>query len=90
MQTATAATEEMPIELVNADRGDRFRIVSLGEGKRCRRKLCGLGLHPGCELEVMHCPRGGGECGRCIVACGRDRIAIGRCMAEKIMVQKVV
>mgnify|MGYP006287196225 CR=1 FL=1 len=87
MQTAVA---EASMELLEAGLGERLRVVSLGEGKRCRRKLCSLGMHPGCEVELVQCPKGGGECGCCIVACGKDRIAIGKCMADKIRVEKVV
>jgi len=87
MQTAIA---DMSMDLLKAGLGERLRVVSLGEGKRCRRKLCSLGVRPGCELELVQCPKGRGECGCCIVACGKDRIAIGKGMAEKIMVEKVV
>lgn len=72
-------------ELTHALVGDRLCVVSMQTCPRRTRELCGLGVHPGSELEVVHCRQGG----RCVVAHGTDRIALGHAMSSKIIVKRV-
>jgi Fe2+ transport system protein FeoA len=62
--------------------GERLHIMALANGRNARLKLISLGLHPGDKIEVISNDGRGG------LIVGRDstRLALGRGMAQKIMV----
>lgn len=61
------------------------RLVSVMGGHKLRRRLAELGLNPGSIVRVVQSHAGG----PLILAVKEDtRMAIGRCMAQKIMVME--
>ena len=65
--------------------GQRARLVRIDAGCRVVHRLTEMGLTPGVELEVVQQGRG------CplLVAVRDTRLALGRGMAEKVMVKVV-
>ncbi len=64
-----------------------LRLVGVEGGRTLRRRLTELGLNPGCELRVVQRHMGG----PLIVAVKGDaRMAIGRGMAQRIIVAQQV
>jgi ferrous iron transport protein A len=77
------ATCTMPLCSVKA--GQCARVISIDQGQRMRKRLADLGIVVGTEVYVM---RGGS--GPMILAVRNDsRLALGRGMARKIMVEYV-
>jgi ferrous iron transport protein A len=75
------ATCVMPLCAVKA--GHSAKVVSIEQSQRFRKRLADLGIVVGCEVYVM---RGGS--GPMILAVRNDsRLALGRGMAKKIMVE---
>jgi ferrous iron transport protein A len=65
-----------------AARGARVRVVGLtGEHPALAKRLEGMGIHPGSELEILQ-----REGGALIVRVGCTRVALGAGMAHKILV----
>lgn len=69
-----------------APRGERVTLMEIRAGNRLRKRLSDLGLHIGMQVRVvqddMHGPL--------ILAVTDDaRLALGRGMAQKIMVERV-
>ncbi len=62
------------------------RLVCVEGGHRLRRRLAELGLNPGSELRVLQ-SHGGGP--MILAVKGDARMAIGRGMAHKILVEAV-
>ena len=62
--------------------GERVKLVGITAGHRLRRRLTELGLTPGVELKVMQ-----GQGGPLLLAIQDTRLALGRGMAHKIIVQ---
>jgi ferrous iron transport protein A len=71
--------------LALAQEGERVRVVRLQRGERMARRLADMGLALGSEAVML---RGSGE-GPVLVAVGDARIAIGRGMASRVMVELV-
>ena len=71
------------VPLSECPRGSKARIIKLCEDRRCRCRLCALGLTPGVEAVV----REGGECCRLSVR-GED-ICLGAGLAGGVMVSQV-
>lgn len=71
--------------LALAREGERVRVVRLQRGERMARRLADMGLALGSEAVML---RGSGE-GPVLVAVGDARIAIGRGMASRVMVELV-
>ena len=74
----------MPLAMVKA--GERVRCVQLNGGRGLQARLASLGLLPGTELTVVCADTRG----PILVAIGESRIALGRGMAHKIMVEPIV
>jgi ferrous iron transport protein A len=79
MVTSNAA--KMPLAMVET--GRVVRLVEITAGKKLKTRLADMGLFPGMEFTVMKNTMGGPF----IIAVKESRIAIGRGMAQKIMVE---
>lgn len=71
--------------LASSKIGEEVRLVEVLGGKQIRRRLADLGLNMGMTVRVVH----GISQGPIIVAVKDSRLAIGRGMAEQIIVEKV-
>ena len=71
----------MPLTMVET--GKRVRLVSIAGGRRLRMRLAELGLVPGTEIDVIN----NSLHGPFILGVRGSRIALGRGMAFKIMVE---
>jgi Fe2+ transport system protein FeoA len=71
--------------LANSKIGEEVRLVEVQGGKQIRRRLADLGLNMGMTVRVVH----GISRGPIILAVKDSRLAIGRGMAEQIIVEKV-
>ena len=72
----------LPLTMVEP--GQRVKLVGITAGRRLRHRLTELGLTPGVELKVMQDKGGGGPL---LLAVHDTRLALGRGMAHKIIVQ---
>ncbi len=83
MDAFSAGVGTFPLML--ASEGERVRVVAIGGGEGMNRKLCDLGLIPGCEVTVISRNPGG----QMII--GRDdlRLALGTGMAHRVMVVRL-
>jgi len=79
-QNHVDTTSAMPFGL--ACPGERYRIVSLANGRGFQERLIGMGLGLGSEIMVI----GKREQGPALIATGDTRVAIGAGMANKIMI----
>ena len=69
--------------LSNVPSGKEVTLTDINGGRGLRSKLYSMGLIPGVRLRVL-CGDGGGP----LMICVRDsRLAIGRGMAQKIVVE---
>ncbi len=73
----------MPLSMVGA--GEEVRLVGVRGGWRVRRRLADMGLTPGEALRVVQ----GDSSGPLLVAVRDSRLALGRGMAHKIMVEPI-
>ena len=64
--------------------GGRARVVLIQGGSNLQRRLLGLGLRLGSEVEVLH-HRGHGV----VIACAGNRIALGGGVAEKLLAESL-
>ena len=71
--------------LANALIGETVRLVAVEGGTHIRRRLADMGLSTGMEVKVIT----GIEHGPIILSVKDSRLAIGRGMAEKIIVEKI-
>jgi ferrous iron transport protein A len=62
--------------------GSRARIIAIRGGRELHRRLMGLGLRVGTEIQVLH-HRGRGV----VVGSGGNRIALGGGVAEKLLLE---
>ena len=62
--------------------GSHARIAAILGGRNLHRRLMGLGLRVGAEVDVLH-HRGRGV----VVASAGNRIALGGGVAEKLMIE---
>jgi len=74
----------MPLAMVKT--GEQVRLVWIHAGRRLQAYLASLGLLPGTVFTVVS----GNSRGPVIVTVGESRIALGRGMAHRIMVEPVV
>lgn len=71
-----------PLSMAHCDQC--VRLVGIEGGITLRKRLCEMGLNPGCELRVVHASSGG----PLILAVKEDtRMALGRGMAHRILVE---
>ncbi len=73
---------KLPLTMVSP--GERVTLVEIMSGRGVRHRLTELGLIPGVELKVVQ-----DEGGPLLLAVHDSRLALGRGMAHKIMVQTV-
>ena len=79
----TVNTGILPLSMVGP--GQKVRLVEITAGTKLRRRLTELGLTPGVELQVMQ-----DQGGPLLLSVYNSRLAVGRGMAHKIMVEPVV
>ena len=72
-------TDLLPLSMVAP--GQPVQLVQILAGRRLRRRLTEMGLTPGVELTVMQ-----DHGGPLLVSVYNSRLALGRGMAHKIMV----
>ena len=77
------AGELVPLALVTA--GEQVRLARIDAGRGLQGHLASLGLLPGAVFTVAS----GSSHGPVVVAVGESRIALGRGMAHKIMVERI-
>lgn len=83
-QESGARPLKSPISLDTVPVGSRARIAAIQGGRALHRRLMGLGLRLGSEVEVLH-HRGRGV----VVASGGNRIALGVGVAEKLLIENL-
>ena len=74
----------MPLAMVRT--GAQVRLVRIDAGRGLQARLASLGLLPGTGLRVVSV----NARGPAVVAVGESRIALGRGMAHKMMVEPAV
>ena len=74
----------MPLSL--AGRGERVVIMAMRAGRSAQVKLTSIGLCPGDTIEIINNDNNG----TLVIAHNNTRVAIGRGIAEKIMVDPVI
>jgi ferrous iron transport protein A len=72
-----------PLSMVGA--GEEVRLVGVRGGWKVRRRLADMGLTPGEVLRIVQ----GDSSGSLLVAVRDSRLALGRGMAHKIMVEPI-
>jgi ferrous iron transport protein A len=65
--------------------GQTATVVGLEGGREFRNRLVSMGMMMGCTLRVIRAGNGSGH--PVLVALGHARLAIGRGMAEKVLVR---
>ena len=70
--------------LSQARPGEKLVIMEMRAGRTAHLKLTSLGLHPGDVIEIIS-----SNYGKLVVAHNNTRVALGRGIAEKIMVDIV-
>jgi len=70
----------MPLAMAKS--GERVMIKEMVGGRVARSRMADLGLRPGDRIEIIN----NNGMGRLILGCGSTRLAIGRGVAQKIMV----
>jgi Fe2+ transport system protein FeoA len=73
----------MPLSMVTP--GEEVRLVAIQGGWGVRRRLADMGLTPGEKVWVVQA----GPSGPLVVAVRDSRLALGRGMAHKIMVEPI-
>jgi len=73
----------MPLSMVNP--GEEVRLVAIQGGWGVRRRLADMGLTPGEKVWVVQ----SGPSGPLVIAVRDSRLALGRGMAHKIIVEPV-
>ncbi len=71
----------MIIPLSEAATGRKGTVVALAGGMRFQERIVSMGLHIGCEVEVLQ----GNRNGPVRVGIGQTRLAIGHGMSDKVM-----
>ena len=74
----------LPLVMISA--GEDVQLVNVVGGRVLRKRLADLGLNPGMNLRVVQV----GPQGPMILAVKGSRIALGRGMAQKVMVEFIV
>ena len=72
--------DSFPLPFANT--GQDVVVVSINGGRKIRSRLNDMGLNEGLKIRVLH-SHGAGPC---IVLVGDTRLALGRGMAQKILV----
>ncbi len=72
----------MPLSM--ADKNKRWEIVDIAGGRNIKQRLSALGLYPGSIIKMVTNDFGG----PLIIEVSNSKIAIGRGMAQKIIVNE--
>lgn len=81
-QSSKAASNSRNVRPLSSIRsGETVQLASIEAGRRLTRRLTELGLTPGVTIQVVHV-----NGGPLLIAVRGARLAIGRGMAEKILV----
>jgi Fe2+ transport system protein FeoA len=80
--TPSAKEQNKLRPLTSARRGETVQVVRIEAGRRLSQRLVELGLTPGVVIQVVHV-----NSGPILIAVRGARLAIGRGMAEKILVK---
>ncbi len=64
--------------------GTWVRITAMRGGRDMARRLLGLGLRVGSEVEILHRRNGG-----VVVSTGENRIALGAGVAERVLAEPI-
>lgn len=83
---ADSMREEIPMQLSMVAPGQDVQFVGVHGGWGIRRRLAEMGLNPGVKMKVIQADFQGGPI---IVAVRDSRLALGRRMAHKIMVNTI-
>ena len=75
----------MSMPLSMAAPGQEVELVAVRGGRGIRRRLADMGLNPGVRIKIIHTVGGG----PIIISIRDTRLALGRGMAHKIMVQTI-
>jgi len=75
-----ATNGTIPLSMISP--GQSVKLVDIDAGRKLRHRLTELGLTPGVELQVMQ-----DQGGPMLVAVYGSRLALGRGMAHKILVE---
>lgn len=67
--------------LSTAPQGQPLRVVKVAAGHRATRRLIEMGLTPGVEVKIVQ-----DNGGPIILAVRGSRLALGRCLAHKVLV----
>lgn len=70
----------MPLIFVN--KGEKARVEQINGGDTFSKKMMEMGFHKGMEIEIIS-----NDNGPLIIGLDGSRIALGRAMAQRIMVQ---
>jgi len=79
----TASNGLLPLSMVGT--GQKVKLVEITAGTKLRRRLTELGLTPGVELQIMQ-----DQGGPLLLCVYNSRLAVGRGMAHKILVEPVL
>ena len=71
----------LPLNMISSDR--KVKLVAVRGGQGMRKRLNDMGLNIGTEFRVVHFH----SFGPCIIAINNIRLALGRGMAQKILVE---
>jgi len=71
------------VPLSQVSNGSRVQLVAVHGGRGLTARLAAMGMVPGAEIEVIR----SSTWGPVVVAVNQGRLALGRGMAHKIMVQ---
>ncbi|ACS89567.1 MAG: Fe2+ transport protein, putative [Thermococcus sibiricus] len=74
----------MYVRLSQMREGERGTVVNVQGGHRVRQRLLGMGIAPGTKIVVIKA----GFSGPYIIALGSTRLALGRGIAERIIVRR--
>ncbi len=77
----------MSITLDKVARHQKVRVLELAGGHRFHDRLAGLGIGLGCEIEILQQAQGRGGL---LIARDQSRLALGRGMARKIIVEPIL
>ncbi|MFW6303383.1 MAG: FeoA family protein [Candidatus Sumerlaeota bacterium] len=73
------------LPLSQAKTGDRLMVVKLQGGRRLASRLADMGIFPGAVLNVVQSL----HAGPAIISIRGERMALGRGMADKVLVKNV-
>lgn len=84
MDEADCMLTENLLTLSDMKAGQKGMVVALNGGYEFQTRLVSMGVHLGCEIEVLH--SGNGRGGPRLVAIGDSRLAIGYGMLDRVLV----